>query len=220
MKKIQIAFLLLSSLTVSSQSIEINGGLNINRFYDFASRESRVLSNYQSENGYSIRLGYENRFSDRVKLRFTLGYIEYGGQLYTESGGLGSKSIVNAEVRRSVISLGVFPLNFKLKNRINLNFGVELSSLINDKINVIYSTTPTMTEPAQEHDLNDMYDDLSQKFYLGLRGRIAYDFVLSDQWSILPQYSYYLGMTNEFIEFQAPTKSMRHNFCIGVQRKF
>jgi len=218
MKKILTGLIILCSLTAYSQNIELIGGLNKNNFFDFQQNEGHFSSSYQPDYGYTIRLGVENITFDCLTLRFTLGFDKYEGELTASDGGLGGRYTTDAKIDKSVISLGVFPLNFKIVDRIDLNFGFELSGLIREN----YSGTSSgwlMGNPDWSYDLNDKYDKFNSKTYFGLRGRIAYDFNISDKLAISPQYSYYFGLVKEFDEFPEETKSMRHYFCIGLQRK-
>ncbi|MEX1192499.1 MAG: hypothetical protein WEA99_11040 [Brumimicrobium sp.] len=218
MKKILNGLIFLSSLTGFSQNIEIIGGFNNNNFYDFQQNEGHFSSSYESDYGYTFRIGIENIKVDWMTLRFTLSFDNYVGKLTASEGGLGGGYTTNAKVDKSIISLGVFPINFKIIDRINLNFGFELSRLISES----YSGTNSgwlMGQSNWSYNLNDKYERYSSKTYFGLRGRVAYDFNISDKLAISPQYSYYFGFSNEFDEFPKVTKSMRHYFCIGLQRK-
>ncbi len=217
MKNLIIGLILLNSLTVFSQNIELFGGLNRNSFFDYR-QVGHFVSSYNSELGYSFGVGVDNIKLNQWALRFTLNYDKYGGKVTASDGGLGSTFRTIAEIDKSIVSLGVFPVNFKLFDRIDLNFGFEISGLINEKVKGSYSTW-SKGQPYRELDLNDKYERFSSMLYFGLRGRIAYDFNLSDNLAISPQYSYYFGLSNEFVGFPEKTKSMRHYLGIGLQRK-
>lgn len=218
MKTILIGLILLNNLSVFSQNLEIICGLNKNSFFDFQQNEGHFSSSYNSDYGYAIRIGIENIKVDWMILRFTLSYDKYGGELVASDGGLGGGYTTNATIDKSIISLGVFPINFKIIDRIDLNFGFELAELINENFSGT-SSGWLMGEPNWSYDLNEKYDRYSAKTYFGLRGRIAYDINISDILAISPQYSYYFGLSNEFDKFPEATKSMRHYFCLGLQRK-
>jgi hypothetical protein len=218
MKIILIGLFFLNGLTLFSQNLEIISGINKNTFFDFQQNEGHFSSSYTSDFGYAIWLGIEDIKAGWLKLRFTLGYDKYGGSLKASDGGLGGGYTTVAEIDKSVISLGVFPINFKIIDKINLNFGVEISGLINESFKGT-SSGWILGEPDWSYDLNDKYDKYSAKTYFGLRSRIAYDFNISDNLAISPQYSYYFGLSKEFDEFPEATKSMRHYFCIGIKRK-
>ncbi|PKP24074.1 MAG: hypothetical protein CVU06_05385 [Bacteroidetes bacterium HGW-Bacteroidetes-22] len=218
MKRILIVIALLCNVAAFSQNVEVTGGLNSNNFFDFQKNDGHYTSSYNSDYGYVIRVGIDNIKAGWMAFRFTLSYDKYSGELTASDGGLGSGYTTNAKIDKSVISLGVFPLNFRIIDRIGLNFGFELSGLVSENINGTSSGWSAGTQ-HWSYDLNDKYDRYSSKFYFGLCGRIAYDFKISDKLIISPQYSYYLGLSDEFDEFPESTKAMRHYFCLGLKRK-
>ncbi len=223
MKKLLIGLFLLSSLSLFSQNIELIGGVNKNVFFNFPRNQGNFSSSYNADYGFSVRIGVDNIKNRRMSLRFTLGYDKYGGELTAIEGGLGGSHTTEAKINKSIISLGLFPLNFRIINKIDLNIGVELARLIYEQ----YSGTTSGFHMGHDswsynswsYNLADKYDHFNAKTYVGIVARIAYDFNISDKWAISPQYSYYLGLSDEFKEFPETTKSMRHNFCIGIQRK-
>jgi len=218
MKKAIIVLIFFNSLTTLSQNVEMYGGVNKNRFFDYQNNNGHYRSSYNADYGYAIGIGIENIKLDWLNLRFTLTYDKYSGELTASDGGNGGEYTTNAMIDKSVISLGVFPINFRLWGRIDLNFGFEFAGLLSENFEGTTSGW-ILGEPDWSYDLEDKYDNYSSNTYFGLRGRIAYDFKLSDKLAISPQYSYYFGLSNEFDEFPEYTKSMRHYFCVGLQRK-
>lgn len=218
MKHLIIASILLSSLTLFAQNIEIIGGVNKNSFFDYEQKPGHFNSAYNSDYGYAFRIGIENVKVDWMTLRFTLGYEKYGGTFEASDGGLGGRYTTKASIDKSIISLGVFPINFTIFDRIDFNFGFELAGLLNENISGS-SSGWLMGESDWTYDLSEIHDRYNAKTNFGLRGRIAYDINLSDKLSISPQYSYYLGLSNEFDAFPKETRSMRHYFGIGLQRQ-
>ncbi len=95
---------------------------------------------------------------------------------------------------------------------------IEGSLLISESFKGTYSAWE-MGETDIGYDLNNLYDNYSSRRYFGLRARLAYDFNISKELVISPQYSYYLGLSGEFDEFPETTTSMRHYFSIGIQTK-
>jgi hypothetical protein len=219
MRNLTLALILFTSISAFSQNIELFGGLNKNYFHDYLLKELsyHYSSSYKPKDGYSIGIGVDNIKIDWFTLRFTLGYDRYRGELAVSGGSLAGKYTTDAELDKSVISLAVFPINFKIIDRLDFNFGFEFSGLMRENFSGRhYGWFDGM---SWDYDLNDKYDRFSSKTHFGLRGRIAYDFNISDKLAISPQYSYYFGLSNEFIQFPNETKSMRHNFCLGIQRK-
>ncbi len=217
MKKTFIALLFLNSLVLFSQNLEVIGGVNYNRFFNFKEETPHFSSTYNTDLGYVIKFAIDDIKFEGQKLRFTLGYEKYGGEVQVNDGGLGGGYGVNTEINKSVLSLGIYPFNFKILKRIDFNLGIEVSGLLNET----YKGTSggwQAGEPNVNIDLNEKYDRFSSWMYIGISARIAYDIKIAENWAISPQYSYYLGLSNEFIEFPEFTKSMRHYFCIGIQK--
>ena len=216
MKYILILIIFLSSFTLFSQSIAITGGLNYNSFFDFKQDGNYYSSSYSSDFGYSVGVELDDIKVRWLKLRLTFNYDKYGGKIAINEWSLGFDDDTNAEIDKSIISLGIFPLNFKIIDRININLGLEMAGLISEDI----IGTQSYWENGQYvwiKDLSDTDERFCARAYFGLRGRIAYDIRISDNLVISPQYSYYLGLSNEFVT--TATKSIRHYFCIGLQRK-
>jgi|WetSurSiteA1Bulk_404760.scaffolds.fasta_scaffold25536_3 hypothetical protein len=205
------------NLTLYSQKIEIFGGVNKNIFHDY-NKDFHITSLYNSELGYTAGFGIDSIKIDWLTVRFSMQFDKYGGNLEANYHGLGGGNTTVAEIDKWIISLGIFPLNFRLFHKIELNFGLEISRLINET----YKGKASGWQIGQDnwsYDLQDKYDQFSSKMYFGIKGRIAYDFNLSQSMIISPQYSYYFGLSNEFQEFPEYIKSMRHYLCIGIIKK-
>lgn len=226
MKFFLIGLFLLNNLLLLSQNFEIIGGLNRNTYYTAGKNVAYYSSSYESDLGYVMRVGVEDIHINWLKLKFTLSLENYQGELKVTAGGMAGECTTDAEVSKSILSLGFFPVNFKILKRLDFNLGIEYSRLLREDFNgtkscwAIVDTRPTeLIFASWDSDLNDEYEEYSAKTYFGLRGRIAYDINISKKLAISPQYSYYLGITHEFDEFPELAKSMRHYFCIGLQRK-
>ena len=219
MKQVFTMLLMLCNLTLFSQKLELIAGMNKNIFFDYQKNEGHFNSAYDSQLGYSVHIATEDVKIDFVKWRFTLGYEKYGGEINARDGGLGGGYTTKAEIDKSVISVGVYPLNFKIIRSIDINVGFEVAALISENVIGTHSGWQMGTN-GYSYNLNDKYKRFSAKTYFGLRGRVAYDFHISDKMAISPQYSYYFGLSKEFSEFPEFTVSMRHFFGIGIQRSF
>lgn len=210
-----IVFVGCTSMQSFSQNIELYGGLTRNDFYDFS---PGYESKYTSDLGYFFELGIEYISVDWLRLRLTLGYDKYGGNVEAIEGSPGGYKNIDFTIDKSIISFGIFPVNIKIINEINFNFGIKTSHLINESFQ---GTTSGWSMPGSSwsYDLEDTYDRYSSKTYFGFQGRIAYDYYLTDKVCIFPQYQFYFGTSSEFDKFPGETKSMRHYFGIGIQRK-
>jgi hypothetical protein len=212
-------WMLLNISNLFGQKLEMFGGANNNMFHNYHNNEGHFMSSYNSDFGFTAGFGLDSIRIDWLTFRFTLQFDKYAGKLEASDGGLGSGFTTIAKVDKSVISLGIFPINFRILKRIDLNFGLIISRLIDESFNGT-SSGWIMNQPNWSYNLQDKYNQYSSATYFGFQGRIAYDFKLSKLIWISPQYIYYFGLSNEFVEFPEDTKSMRHYFCIGIKKKF
>lgn len=200
------------------QKLEAYAGLNLNTFHNPANNGGNYYFNFEPALGPTLGIGIDSIKLDMLKFRFTLQYDMYGGELEAYEGGHFYSHKTVAEINKSILSMGIFPLCFRILKRIDLNFGVELSLLLAESFEGTKSGY-SFPGPDYEYDLQDIYDQYSKQFFCGLTGRIAYDFKLPNSYFISPQYSFYYGLTNEFTEFPEETKSIRHYFCIGIEKR-
>lgn len=223
--RIIIVFLIcINSLALHSQPIDIYGGTNRNLYFG-VNNSGHFNASYQTGNGFSAGIGIDSIKVDWLMMRFSLQFDRYNGNFTASDGGLGGGYSTTAMIEKSVISLGAFPLNFNIKKRLDLNFGFEISRLIGESFSGTYyswmmeSTPSGMHAVGKSEDLNTRYDSFNSRGNIGLKGRIAYDIVLTKRLCLVPQYSYYFGLSKEFTRFPEVTKSMRHYFCLGIKRK-
>jgi hypothetical protein len=206
------------TMALSGQKLEAYAGLNLNQFYDYNNNGGNYIASFDSGLGPVIGIGIDSVRVDLLKFRFTIQYDRVAGKLDAYEGGHMYSHQTVAEIKKSMLSLGIFPLSFKVIKKIDLNFGVQLSLLLSESVNGTDSGW-SQENGSYEYDLQDVYDRYSSIFSFGLTGRIAYDFKLPNSYYISPQYSFYYGLTNEFVDFPEETKSIRHYFCIGVEKR-
>lgn len=218
MSRIIFTFLIYAnSLFLMGQKVELFGGAGNNMFHDFNYREGHFVSSYQSGMSYCVGIGIDRVKLERLKLRFTLQFDHYIGELDASDGGLGGGFTTVAKVKKSIISFGLFPINFQFFKKIDFNVGFAFSRLIDESFSGT-SSGWLMNQPNWSDNLQDKYSQYSEKMYFGLQARIAYDFQLSESMCISPQYLCYIGLSSEFAEFPTQTKSLRNYFCIGVKK--
>ncbi len=217
MKNLITAIGMLISTSLFSQNIEFTTGVNSNNFYNSptAADIGNYSSSFSSGLGYHFGVGIENVMVDWLNLRFTLGLDSYSGDIDARWGGQIGGNEVNAEIQKTVLSLGVYPINFKVKNTLNLNFGVEFSGLIHESMKGTKGSWGIL--PYTSEDLAES-TSYNRKMNFGFAGRLAYDIKLSEEYALSPQYGFYLGLTDEFDEFPEDVSSYRQYFSIGIQK--
>lgn len=206
---------LFASLSLAAQRMEISGGVNFNTYYDNGGSGGHYSSEYTSHTGYAIRLGVDEVMSRSWEFRFTLGYERYGGGLSAGDGGNGGGYYTKAEVEKSLLSFGFYPVNFKLDDNLDISIGIEGSRLLNEAVEGTY-TNWTFGGPDKVTDLQDKYDRYSAPYCVGLQGRIGYEFRLSDRMMLVPQLTYYYGLSPEFEQSPETAKSSRLFLGIGL----
>jgi hypothetical protein len=218
LKILLVLSITLKSIGLFGQEISVYGGLNYNSFYDLQGKTPHYNSSYKPDLGFSAGIGLDSIRVDWIAFNFTLQLEKYGGEVKASDSGLGGGSSINMITDKWVISLGIFPLNFQLFNRIEISFGLELSRLLYESYEGTISGW-TIEPSYWSSNVEDFYSEYNRKSYIGIKGRIVYDFNLSNSIMISPQYSFYFGLNSEFLERPDNAKSMRHYLCIAVKKK-
>ena len=110
--------LLINIYNLRSQNIEVFGGINYNKFHDYKNNQGHYSSTYKADKGFAVGIGVDSIVIDGFRLRFTLQFDKYRGKLEVSDGGLGGNYSTDAKIDKSVISLGFFPLNLKIKKKL------------------------------------------------------------------------------------------------------
>jgi hypothetical protein len=154
-----------------------------------------------------------------------LNFDNYKGGFSVTNGGMGGASTTTDQVRKNTLGLGLYPLNFKLFNKVEFNLGGEFGFLISD------ITTGKMSswnygggEPGSYKstltNIDNHAEQINNSKYFGFCGIVSYHFKISEKWLLSPQYKCYYGIKNDFKDVEASIKSLRNNFSIGISRVF
>lgn len=205
-------------LTLSGQNkIELYGGLLKNNFFSRGNDSPHDNAKYQSGQGFMAGVGIDSLRLDWMKLRLTLQLEKYNGDLWVYDGGQGGGDLIDASVNKSILSLGLFPINFHPVKRMDVNLGVEFSALIDESFNGTKSGW-RFNEDGYNEDLHNHLSRFSCRGYFGVAGNVCYNFPLYESLMIAPQINYYYPLTSEFQKYIPDTKSMRLAFCIGIKK--
>lgn len=219
MRTISLLCFAFFTFSAAAQSISLIGGVNHNRFFDLEYDGGHSSSSYDSGQGISMQLAMDDIALEWLPLRFTLGYDSYAGDLVVRSGGQGGSYTTEATVNKSILSLGVYPLNLKFWNSLRLNVGFEFGWLLNEYFEgEQYGWV--MNSDRYRYTIQDKYAQFSASKNYGIKSRIAYDIPLSESWFLSPQYAFYYGLSAEFEQFPTGTRSMRHSILIGISKHF
>jgi len=207
---------------LASQSFEISGGANRNILYDLQKNEGHFSAKYFYRVGFDLGIAIDDVYIDTMPFRFTVKLINYKSSLFTTDGMLGGESTTKASINNYKIGFGLFPLNlFFLSRRLQINFGGELGVLIHDKIQGYKSSWSydTVGIYHQYISLDDGSIEINKKFSFGFSSRLAYEIKVKNDLSIVPQYSLYIGLNDEFKNIEAHPASFLQYLEIGIKKR-
>lgn len=216
-KPIFTLLLAIQSLGLFAQNIEFFVGPNKNIFHKKAANTPEYNSSYSSGYGYCAGIAFDNIKNGSLPLRFTLQFDRYSGKLESSSFGLGGGSSTKANTTKDIITVGLFPINIRLKKRLDLNIGIDISRLIHENTSGTTSGWQ-IDKPNWSYNIDSKTKRNSNIYSAGLKARLAYDFFITKSIIVCPVYLFYYGFTNEFSEITKKTKSMRHYACVGIKK--
>ena len=219
MKNIIISILLYFIVSnMSAQTIEVSGGINQNHFFDWEKEYVGFKADYTPGNGFSAALSLSELKFDSIPLKFSFLIDNYKGsfnkQLITNGGGY--QSVVSIE--KTSIGIGFYPMNITLLKKIELSIGAEVSYKIYG-ITKGYKSTWALNGQNSNVTFDDGSVQINKDFIWGLSGMLSYNLKLNSDWSIAPQYKFYLGMSDEFSNIEDGIKSFRHYFELSIFKR-
>jgi len=206
------------NFNLHSQKLEVFGGINVTHYFD--SHKDAPLynwSSYSSKSKYFIGIGIEDMEMVGQNIRMTLDFHSSEGHAYSRTGTFVYSSDIIVISNKSTLSIGFYPFNYNIFNSFQISVGAVYSYLIRESYKGL--TTIFDMEKHIENNLDFKGSNFNSSHYLGLQGRLKYDFTLSERFTIFLQYAYYIGLVDEFNNFPRSTKSMRHNIGLGVNMK-
>lgn len=210
-------FVLISSAT-SSQKIELYSGALKNHFYDSNKEDPHNASSYKGNWGYSLGFAIDSLKFEWHTLRVAVQYDNYSGRMFARSGGLGGSYAIDGQINKHIVALSIYPINIrKLLQHMQLSIGFTGSFLLKETFSGEYSGW-NINEGTYSGSLNDKYSSYSTDFTFGVQSLINYSFRISESFEIVPQYSFYLGLSKELINRPTDMKSIRHYFVIGIRK--
>ena len=213
-----LLFILLSSPGYS-QKIELYSGALKNHFYDCTKENPHYSSRYSGNWGYSIGFAVDSLKFEWHTLRIAVQYDNYSGKMYARSGGQGGSYSVDGQIQKGVISLSIYPVNIrKLIKQMQLSIGVTGSILVYELFSGEYNGW-MIGQGANSGRIEDKYSSYSSNFTFGIQSLINYRIRIAEGFEIVPQYSFYLGLSKELINMPEYMKSMRHYFWLGFRKR-
>ncbi len=219
MKKILVFVIIcFISYQLIGQSVGVSAGLNRNQFYYPGKQDIHTSATYNYDYGYSMGISIEDLKLDSLSIKLTLEFFNYNGKIHTESSGLGAGSSTSAQVSKNIIGIGIYPYQLRLFQKVKILFGGEMNVLMSNKTSgTMYSWR--MTDNHQYEFSERAIKNINGNLNFGLSSQVCYSIKLLNNWVIVPEYQFYLGLSNEFKNIELPTKSFRHYFKLGLTKK-
>ena len=197
---------------LKGQQIELFGGINTTCFYSIDKTTTDKREYYNQRLGPDIGISINELSADRFRVGLKLS--NYKG-VYDFSGRTaGVSSEYHVDINKYVIALEFFPLNFSLFTNLKINVGGECSFLLGDATTG-YAEIFSMGQSTIKYFKNGSWDG-NKLISAGITSRLAYEIALSDEWSLVPQFLFYVGLTDEFNHLW---KTMRPHVGFGLTKK-
>jgi len=204
---------------IKAQDLLVFGGLNNNRFCDYKRDNNQFSTFYSSLKGTNFGIGLDNVKIAKHSFLFTLRASNYNGYVYTTTRQTDAVTTTGIELNKSIIGLGIYPFNFKiLDNHLDFSFGVESNVLLKTNLKGYRNTISTIDQPTINTLIDNSAKTMVNQFGMGLSGRLAYRLKIKNDLYLVPQYTFYCGLTNELKNMEANTKSYRHLIEIGLMK--
>jgi hypothetical protein len=219
MKKFfSITLLLFVFSSLTSQNLEFFGGMNRNRYYDLEKEDPHRRSEYFPDYGYSLGICVSGIETNILPVKFSLVFDHFNGGFNIRTGGLGSSSSTEAEVKKSTLGLAFYPVNLTFWKHLQFSLGGLLSFRIAEKTSGEKHSW-TMGSAPVTISLDDYPENIHRSIVFGLSGSLSYDIAIHEKWFVSPQLKMYLGLSKEFWHIEMGIHSFRPEFDIAVIRR-
>lgn len=203
---------------LNGQKIGVFGGNNILGFYPGVLNEEETWSH---EVGIDFGVFIEDITKDNFRIALRLDNYKGCYQESFRAQGGGSNTHLN--INKTVLTFQVFPLNITLLSNLRINFGGECNCLLYDATTGVshsWQVGTSRDNPSTSSSQNFVREtwDGNKRISAGIINRLAYEIALPDEWFLVPQFSFYVGLTDEF-KSSTPDKTMRAYLEIGLSKK-
>jgi hypothetical protein len=204
-------FLGLSTWTFA-QNYEWSIGQSNYRLYA-AGNSGNLTTDLHMDNGYSFGLAISKLKLDHMNLRlaFKLDYNE--GSINTSYAGAGGTTVTDLDFKSYALRVGVYPVNVSFFEHLKIDLGAELSYLFKKDV----SGERTASLFGQGLETYVLKEDAIRSFQIGFSNRVAYEIHLNN-WKIIPQFTTYIGLLDEFNVGEGHIRSLRSYFELGISR--
>jgi hypothetical protein len=213
-KLLVFAGVFLFGCSAECQTVDFFAGASINRFH-YLSRDN-ISGSHTSNVGFTIGSEIDSIKFDWLYVAFRLQFENYQGALRASIGSPGGGQSIQARVNKSLLSVSAFPINVG-KRHLKLKVGFMYSRLLYETFSGTMNYWQ-MGKPPESFSLNEKYERFNARSYFGINSKLSYEVILSKGFSLIPEVSYYKGISNEFSQFPY-TRSSRFYFSIGIGKQ-
>lgn len=210
--------LIITNQQVNAQNAEISTGINYHSFFDLQEQNPHFQSQYESQFGPTISLGISKIKYEFLTLAFNVDYSSYGGTLSVTDGGLGGSFSTEGSITKSRFGVTLYPLCLSLPKKIEFRLGINTSFLLDEEFEGVRSGW-LMGSPEWSLPFSNDDTEWSSKTTWEARGMLQYPIRINDEWSIIAEYRFCLGLSSEFSTFTGETRSMKHELLFGLSKK-
>jgi hypothetical protein len=200
---------------VYGQRIEVFGGGNKHNLRVGGGLDS--YTDYQTRPGYTVGAGIANLRVARIPLRATLQVETNHSKLYQRSGGMGGGYSIEAESNRTLIALGIYPLNFRIARSLLIHIGMEVSYVVADNTSVVQRSYIWSGTPPPSTRYNEV--DVVRNFGYGVVTEAAWHFMLKEHYFAAPWCRVMIGLSDPFENSIYTTRICKFHGGVSVIRR-
>jgi hypothetical protein len=200
---------LLSSLSFS-QEIDVSLGVNLHR------NPSKTLFT-KTTRGASTMVAFNWTMLDSVQFRLTLAQENFTSNLSTTgiTECILNETWISAEV--SNVAVILYPLNYNIKDFLDVNLGVQFSTPIRSKVHGCSYVHVSLVDfnIDHEHAKDAYYGNL-----IGVNVRLGFHLKITDSWKLNTDYVAYATPMEEFSGWIIGGATLRQYFGLGLSYQF
>lgn len=114
--------------------------------------------------------------------------------------------------------MGIYPINLSWFDRLKFSLGAEINYMIYAQQNG-YQSTFIISPTTLYSTIDDNSKSVNNSLYIGGVASLSYEFPLSTNWCIAPQFMMYIPMNYEFTSSFYSTVSFRPYLGVALTKK-
>lgn len=143
-----------------------------------------------------------------------VGLEHFGGKVFQDQSNFYQSSSYSFEGNKTVANFSIYPINFLLKDKIDLSLGFKFDFLLHESFAGDYKVGFSMQSSDVDRALEKVSSVTSGAIVLNL----GYRMQLTNNWIIVPTYKMNFGVLNEFHESHSSVKSLRSFLGVSLKK--